>query len=250
MVLRSGKLRFHIGASKLHRWLSLIVGVQLLLWFSSGLLMSILPIERVRGEHLVARDIATPLVPAQQLASPASVLRAAPGPVRELRYTSLLDQPVAELTLVDGTVLLHDARSARPLPRIDGPVAIRIARAAYRGPGSPSAAVSEVRAASAEFRGKLPVWRIEFKDGEKTRVFVSPENGRIVAVRTGTWRLYDFFWGLHIMDWKNHEDFNTPWMVAFATGGLTLAIAGVVLLYMRWPRRQRRKARVVNEATA
>lgn len=44
MVLRSRKLRLHIGASKLHRWLSLIIGVQLLLWFSSGLLMSVLPI--------------------------------------------------------------------------------------------------------------------------------------------------------------------------------------------------------------
>ncbi len=224
--------------------------MQLLLWFCSGLLMSVLPIERVRGEHLVVRDSATPLAPAQQLASPASVLRAAPGPVRELRYTSLLDQPVAELTLLDGTVRLHDARSARPLPRIDGPLAVRVARAAYRGPGSPSATVSQVRTASTEFRGKLPAWRIEFKDAEKTRVFVSPESGRIVAVRTGTWRLYDFFWGLHIMDWKNHEDFNTPWMMAFAAGGLTLAIAGVVLLYMRWPRRRRRKARGVNEAAA
>ena len=203
--------------------------------------MSVLPIERVRGEHLVARDSVTPLTSAQQLASPANVLRAAPGAVRELRYTSLLDQPVAELTLVDGTVRLHDARSARPLPRIDGPVAVKVARAAYRGPGSPSATVSDMRTPSTEFRGKLPVWRIEFEDAEKTRVFVSPESGRIVAVRTGTWRLYDFFWGLHIMDWKNHEDFNTPWMIAFAAGGLTLAIAGVVLLYMRWPRRRRRK---------
>ncbi|WP_277600072.1 PepSY domain-containing protein [Sphingomonas sp. ABOLG] len=230
-----------MGASKLHRWLSLIIGVQLLLWFSSGLLMSVLPIERVRGEHLVARDSVTPLAPAQQLASPASVLRASPGPVREMRYTSLLGQPVVELTLVNGTVRLHDARSARPLPRVDGPVAVRVARAAYRGPGSPSATVSQVRTPSTEFRGKLPVWRIEFQDREKTRVFVSIESGRIVAVRTGTWRLYDFFWGLHIMDWKNHEDFNTPWIIAFAAGGLTLAIAGVVLLYMRWPRRRQRK---------
>jgi len=69
MVLRSRKLRLHIGASKLHRWLSLIIGVQLLLWFSSGLLMSVLPIERVRGEHLVTRDSAVPLAPTLQLAS-------------------------------------------------------------------------------------------------------------------------------------------------------------------------------------
>jgi len=82
------------------------MGVQLLLWFSGGLLMSILPIEKVRGEHLVARDSGAPLAPMQQLASPAAVLGAATGAVRKLRYTSLLGQPVAELAMADGTGIL------------------------------------------------------------------------------------------------------------------------------------------------
>jgi hypothetical protein len=224
--------------------------VQLLLWFSSGLLMSILPIERVRGEYLVARESTTMLGSAQEFASPASVLGAAPGPVLELRYTTLLGQPVAELTMANGTVRMHDARSGLPMPRIDAPFAMRVARAAYRGPGAPVASVVLARTRSTEFRGKLPVWRVQFEDAETTRVFVSPENGRIVGVRTGTWRLYDFFWGLHIMDWKNHEDFNTPWMMAFAAGGLALAVAGVVLLYMRWPRRKQRKIQGVRNVAA
>ena len=46
--MRSTRMRLHIGASRLHRWLALIIGVQLLLWFTSGLVMSLLPIERVR----------------------------------------------------------------------------------------------------------------------------------------------------------------------------------------------------------
>ena len=44
------------------------------------------------------------------------------------------------------------------------------------------------------------------------------------------------------MDWKNHEDFNTPWLLAFAIGGLLLGLAGTILLFMRWPM-VRRKAR-------
>ena len=212
--------------------------------------MSILPIERVRGEHLVARESTATIGPAQEFASPASVLGAAPGPVRELRYTTLFGQPVAELTMANGTVWMHDARTGLPMPRIDAPFALRVARAAYRGPSVSVASVVLARRASTEFHGKLPVWRVEFKDAEATRVFVSPENGRIVGVRTGTWRLYDFFWGLHIMDWKNHENFNTPWMMAFAAGGLALAVAGVVLLYMRWPRRRRRKVQGVRDVAA
>jgi hypothetical protein len=71
---------------------------------------------------------------------------------------------------------------------------------------------------------------VTFTDPDSTRVFVTADTGRIVAVRTGTWRLYDFFWGLHIMDWKNHEDFNTPWLLGFALGGLALWLGGAVLL--------------------
>ena len=86
---------------------------------------------------------------------------------------------------------------------------------------------------------------IESRNAESfaTSVFVAVDTGRITAVRTGTWRLYDFFWSLHIMDWKNHEDFNTPWLLGFAIGGLLFGLAGTVLLFMRWPFRRRNAAR-------
>lgn len=95
---------------------------------------------------------------------------------------------------------------------------------------------------STEYRGALPAWQVALDDSDATRVYVDAATGRIAAVRTSTWRLYDFFWGLHIMDWKNHENFNTPWLMAFAVGSLGLGVAGSVLLYMRWPRRSRRRA--------
>jgi hypothetical protein len=44
------------------------------------------------------------------------------------------------------------------------------------------------------------------------------------------------------MDWKNHEDFNTPWLLGFALGGLGLWLGGAVLLCMRWPKRRRSSA--------
>ena len=114
-----------------------------------------------------------------------------------------------------------------------------VAIQAYRGTSEPPS-VRLVVASTPEFKGVLPAWRVDFPDREATRVYVAQNSGRIVAVRNGTWRLYDFFWALHIMDWKNHENFNTPWLMAFAAGGLALAIAGSALLYLRWPRKRRR----------
>lgn len=201
--------------------------------------MSFLPIERVRGEHLVERSSPATLGRSRSRAPLDLVLRAATKPVREVRYRALLGREVAEVELVDGTIFLYDAETGRRLPRLNAAMARAVAVQAYRGTSEPPS-VRQVVAVTSEFKGELPVWRVDFPDRETTRVYVAQNSGRIVAVRNGTWRLCDFFWALHIMDWKNHEDFNTPWLMAFAAGGLVLAIAGSVLLYFRWPRKRRR----------
>lgn len=237
--MRSKKMQLHIGASRLHRWLALIIGVQLLLWFTSGLVMSLLPIDRVRGEHLVERD-AGGLLPVQAY---APLDRIAGGtPLRSARYRLLLGRPVVEVESASGELRLHDAATGAALPAVDAVTAGRIASTAYKGQLRPEAQVTRITAASTEYKGRLPAWQVAFADGEATRVYID-DAGRIAAVRTGTWRFYDFFWALHIMDWSEHEDFNTPWLKAFAIGGLLLAIAGTILLYLRWPRKRRGRAK-------
>lgn len=239
--MRSRKLRLHIGASRLHRWLALVIGVQLLLWFTSGLVMSLLPIDRVRGEHLVDREAAAALPADAGYAPTHAMMAAGKEPVRQMQFRMLLGRPVVEVQTASGAVRLHDARTGAVLPPLGSRDVATIALAAYRGGSKFMPQVERVTATSTEYKGKVPAWRAVFPDPDATRVYVD-DAGKIVAVRTGTWRLYDFFWGLHIMDWTEHEHFNTPWMWAFATGGLALAIAGTILLYLRWPRRKRRPA--------
>lgn len=41
--------------TQIHKWLALIVGLQVLGWVLGGLVMTAIPIERVRGEHHVAK---------------------------------------------------------------------------------------------------------------------------------------------------------------------------------------------------
>lgn len=235
--MKSRRLRIHVAVSRLHRWLALVIGAQLLIWCASGLVMSILPIERVRGDHMVAKNAAAPLpMSAIQFLPP---LRDEHRPVVTLSIAMVLDRAVVTIGYADGSLRMVDITSRRGL-RIDQAFAQRIARAAYQG-SAVAVRTEAVTRNSTEYRGTLPAWRIAFEDDEATRIYIDPNTGRIAAVRTGTWRLYDFFWGIHIMDWKNHEDFNTPWLMGFAVGGLVLAIAGSVLLYLRWPRRRRRR---------
>ena len=233
-------MRLHIGASKVHRWLALLIGAQAIVWFTSGLIMSLLPIDVVHGDHRIDRN-AEPALSVDQTFAPVPDLLANAGvPVRQLQHRMLLGRPVVEAQLADGKIRLLDARTAAPLPPIDMRAAAAIAGRAYRGgPAVPT--IERVERPSTEYRGSLPAWRASFPDKDATRIYVSAETGRLTSVRTGTWRLYDFFWGLHIMDWTEHERFNTPWLMAFAAGGLVFGVAGAILLFMRWPRRRRRK---------
>jgi hypothetical protein len=226
-----------VAASRVHRWLAVIVGAQLLIWFASGLVMSILPIERVRGEHLVAKESARPL-PARTAARLLASLPDEDAAIATMSVGMVLDHPMVAIGYLDGSRRLLDLASGRAVG-IDRVFAERIARAAYKGPAVVVVRTRAVTGSTTEYRGALPAWQVAFDDADATRVYVDPATGRIAAVRTSTWRLYDFFWGLHIMDWKNHEDFNTPWLMAFAVGGLGLGLAGSILLYMRWPRRTR-----------
>lgn len=233
--------RLHIAASKVHKWLSLVIGAQLLIWFASGALMSFLPIDKVRGEHLVDRTGFEAVSADAALVAPGKLVAQAGAPVETVTWRMLGDQPVAEVKTAQG-LLLFDAATGQEMEPIDAQTAMRIAHKAWRAEEKPASRATLVTAESAEYKDALPAWRIAFADPDETSVFIVARTGRIAAVRTGTWRLYDFFWGLHIMDWKNHEDFNTPWLLAFAVSGLVLGIAGTILLFMRWPFRRRRRA--------
>ena len=56
MATPSLKLRLHVLGSKIHKWLAIFVGVQVLLWMGTGALMSFLDLEEVRSEHVVSRE--------------------------------------------------------------------------------------------------------------------------------------------------------------------------------------------------
>jgi len=237
--LKSNRHRLHLAASRTHKWLALIIGAQLLIWFASGALMSFLPIDEVHGDHLVDRETVQPLPTAAVFADPARYIdRSGKAPDRVTLHM-LHGQPVAEVA-IGNTVRLFDAQTATPLPPVDTDLATAIARKAWRGAPVQST-TAQVTTASPEYRGRLPAWRVTFADKDRTNIFVAADTGQIAAVRTANWRLYDFFWGLHIMDWREHSNFNSWWLLGFAVAGLVLGLAGTILLMMRWPIRWRRR---------
>ncbi|MDP2005954.1 MAG: 2Fe-2S iron-sulfur cluster-binding protein [Rubrivivax sp.] len=211
---------------KIHRWIGLLIGIQLVLWMSSGVVMSLLNSDKVRGsEFRVAKKASAPTWPEDTLPAEA-VLAAARLPVHAISTGWLLDRPIYKLA-AEKDVRMVDARQGQAI-ELTADVAQRLAAASYTGAGKPLPA--ELVERSLETRAhEGRFWRVAFSDAEATTVYLS-QQGDVLEHRNDTWRLFDFFWMLHIMDYSWRKDFNNPLVIGAAVGGLWLALSGIWLL--------------------
>ena len=81
-----------------HRWLGLIAGVQLLLWTVSGLYFTLIPIETIRGNHLLVDQPDPALLLNTNLISPSDLVQQHTGlatlTINDIRLTRRLDRLV------------------------------------------------------------------------------------------------------------------------------------------------------------
>ena len=216
---------------RVHLWLGLLIAVQLVLWTAGGLIMSALKLEEVRGDDRTAKRPAATLDADAALRAPAEVLRAHSAPATSLQLTTMLDRPVYRLKHADGTALV-DAMTGEPLSPLSRELAEQLARADYSGAGA-IAGIDWVETPDVEYRGRpLPLWRVRFADDRNTALYVSPESGEVVARRNDLWRLFDFVWMFHIMDYEEREDFNHPLLIATAATALLFVFTGLVMLVL------------------
>lgn len=220
---------------QLHFYLGLLLSLQLLAWFASGVVMSWFPIAQVRGEHLQSPPPAADWDRAS--VSPASALQQAPAEFRQaqLSLTQRGAEPVYQLQQ-DNQQLFISALSGQMLTPLNANEVRILAQQRYQG----TSAVRSARLLTqvpAEVRGlTAPLWQVQFADTEQTAFYFHPITGQLLRVRTDTWRLYDFFWMLHIMDYEDRSDFNHPLLIISAGSALVFTLGGVVLLGFRLAR--------------
>lgn len=221
---------------RVHKWIALIVGIQIVLWITGGVVMSVLPLEKVRGEHNIAEhpDVA---LQSAGLMTPQMALEALglSDGASEIRLRVWRGRPAYLVEAIDGTTTLIDARNGERLTPISRDTAVEIARADYNGEPDLEA-VEYFEEPTWEYRQSGPAWRISFADGEGTRIYVSSDSGLVTARRNDNWRVFDFFWMLHIMDYEERENFNNPLLITASLFALITVLAGLLLLVLRMQR--------------
>lgn len=210
---------------KLHRWVALLVALQVVLWCISGATFAWLDHDDVSGAVLVR--------PATRQEIPTTSVRTDPRPwlstmaVHEVRLQSLNGMWVYRAQGPEG-VRLFDAARGTPV-RVDEHVVRAAAAARYAGRGRISA-VGRHAAGALEARKHGAAWSVHFDDEAGTTLWFSADDARLLETRTDTWRLYDLFWMLHTMDYRGRDDFNHPLVVLFASAALGVALTGALLI--------------------
>jgi len=224
-------MRLPAALTSVHKWIGVVIGIQVVLWVAGGLVMSAFPIELVRGETQAAHPEPVAIA-ADELQVDLREAVAAHSPVTGLRTLRIAGKLHVEAQRDGAPPFLIDAASGRQIDGIDEATAREVAARDFTGEGRIVAATL-LSEGPGEYRGALPVWQLRFDDARDTTLYVSAQNGQVVARRTDVWRLYDFFWMLHIMDYKERVDFNHALLIGASALALLLSATGFWLLFYR-----------------
>jgi uncharacterized iron-regulated membrane protein len=216
-----------------HKWLALVVGIQLLLWAVSGFYMVVVDLDFIHGDPLV-RNLKPALDLSGQFVSLDSLRRDRPD-IKSIRLRALPDDGAAVFEVITGAgIELVDARTGRTISPLPEMRVIELARAYYAGSGDVLRATliaSETDRPGELQSRSLPSWRVDFDDRLETSLYVHAQSGALATRRHRFWRWFDFFWALHIMDYRERTDVNNWLLLSASVLGTMALVSGFWLTW-------------------
>ena len=206
---------------KIHKYLSLFISIQLLLWTVSGIYFAYNKIELVRGEHLRNQTI-------EELSFDLKNLP--PIQAKSIDIIVRLGQPLIKINTMSGISYLN--KDGSPASKIKLDEAMKIVQ--NRTSLNPLSALEIVDVpAGAEYRGRdLPLYQVITDHQDNIKVYLDAFSGEIVAIRSSSWRVWDFLWGLHIMDYIDRDNINNILINIFSLLALISSLSGVILFFI------------------
>ena len=191
-----------------HRYLSIFVSVQLLLWTISGIYFAYNKIELVRGEQY-----RLPVDVEYRIFNRLDISIIEKNDNGNKSYETYPDGNKVEPLTKDEALLIASKKTS--LNPIDG----ILINETYKG---------------AEFRGRdLPIFKVQTDTEDNINIYINPLTGDISAIRSDSWRLWDLFWALHIMDYQDRDNINNLLLKILSILALMTSISGIVLFFIK-----------------
>ncbi|MCW8834718.1 MAG: PepSY domain-containing protein [Colwellia sp.] len=228
-------MSWHRISRKYHKWLMLFVGLQFVIWSISGAYMVIFDIDYIHGDSLVVEQQKS-LQKEQVQYSIAELYRDYPY-AENIELVNLLGQAVYRFSSDNEqskTKYLLSADDGKLLSPITERYAVQIAKSLYE---NPKVDISRVSLISDEppfelSARHLPVWRVDFDYFASPSFYISVQTGQLVTKRHTYWRLFDWMFSFHVMDYVE-EDASNKLLLVVSSLALIASLFGTALIYFR-----------------
>lgn len=221
-------IKWNLRIRKTHRYLGLFLGIQFLFWTVSGLYFSWTNLDRIHGDHF--KKPVTELL-FKDLVSPSSL--DLPEGISSIALREIAGAPHYYIN----NKKLYHAQNGSFKPFITEEEAKAIAAQHIR-PEYQVVSVEKITEVDAhhEYRERLlPAYVISYATDESLKAYVSITDGKFQTVRHRDWRIFDFLWMTHTMDYQGRDDFNTLTLRIFSLLGLVTVFSGFLLWFVSTP---------------
>ncbi len=250
----------HFYIRRIHRYLGLILGIQFLLWTLGGLYFSWSNMDEIHGD---LQKNKVPLLSVNlKLVSPTAAIDSIKkihqiDSLVSIQLIEILGKPTYQIRCVraihDNTTHDHEMKAMNHLAdavsgNLRGPLskqeAIEVAKRYFNGtPELVSVEFITNTNGHHEYReNPLPAYAVSFKHPSKTTVYVAAELGTVQKFRNDKWRVFDFLWMLHTMDYKGRDNLGNILLRAFSIFGLFTVFSGFALYFVSSKTLRRKKS--------
>ena len=203
-----------------HKYLSLIISIQLLLWTISGIYFAFNKIELVRGEQYIIEERDS-VLNIENLNINSNT--------KGIEVFKRLDQWIVKVEI--GAGFKYQDLSGNAVNELSPNQAIEVVKLMTTLSPIDVIKVNESSARS-EFRGRnLPIYKIKTNSSDDSNVYVDVMSGKIVAIRSDSWRIWDFLWGAHIIDYRERDNINNILLKIFSVLALLSSLSGIALFF-------------------
>lgn len=215
---------------KVHKYIGLLVSLQLLAWTVSGTYFAFKNIDTIRG---------TPYRQAAEFHSFELSKFNNSYLAKELHMIFRLGEPV--MVVQDENDTIYFDAAGKPVAEITGQQAVEIVNKKTNLTPLEAIRIDKDYPGS-EFRGReLPLYKVTTDSSDNVNVYLNAMSGEVTAIRSESWRIWDFLWGLHIMDYVDRDDFHNIWLKIFSVLAIVTSLSGIVLFVISsawWSRRR------------
>jgi uncharacterized iron-regulated membrane protein len=231
-----------------HRYMGVLLGIQFFMWTIGGLYFSWSNMDEIHGDF--------------QKKAPPQLLRTSQGQGTDLAFVSpsiavknlktklefdallnialidVLGKPTYRLEYLHGghhkMYQLADAQTGDLRDPLSIEEATALAKQQYNGEPKVKSVESlkEVNGHHEYRESPLPAVAVTFEKPMSTTVYVATEMGIVTKYRNDKWRIFDFLWMLHTMDYQSRDNIGNWLLRAFSIFGLLTIASGFTLFFI------------------